>query len=387
MKSIELEVPAEDVGRDTVSRFDMQFQAAAYAALQILEGEGIDCVYCDYHDDFVVRKQVDGKTTYHFFQVKTKKKLNHQWTLAEVFALKSRGQKNDAPSLKKVCASFGGKLLMHAVVFDDSCSEATLLSNVHFDDGVVDAVDALRCRLPACAASKFLSENFSAIFTLSAGDDEKVPAFLSKLSLRPAVHYIGKEREAFANAARTAIYRYSEIDLDFYETERIANGLVDLAYRKSRTPLEGVVPEDIAKRVGIELDDLLEILCISRGAYDALQSGVEEKVLKQASLIQRWLKHAGARDDMIEFASRQKANWDIWLRNARHTYLPIDLSLLLDRIDKLYARWAQSGEGFPFLNTLLTELAGEEEILAFEGLDRGLLFGAVSAVVVRRSSR
>ncbi|MGO4158595.1 dsDNA nuclease domain-containing protein [Cupriavidus sp. YAF13] len=387
MTSIEIVAPGEDVGRDTVSRFDMQFQAGAFAALQILEGTGIDCVYCDFHDDFVVRRQVDGKTLYHFFQVKTKKKLNHQWSLAEIFALRKRGQQKDGASLKNVRASFGGKLLMHAVVFDEACYEATLLSNVHFDDDVVDAVEALRCQLPSCKASKFLSENFSAIFSLCDDDSGKASAFLSKLSLRPAVHYIGQEREAFANASRTAIYKYSEIDLDFYETERIANGLVDLAYRKSRTSLQGVAPADIAGRVGIELDDLLEILSISRGAYDALQRGVEEKVLKQASVIQRWLKHAGARDDMIEFASQQKVNWDLWLRNARHTYSPMDLSLLLDRIDGLYARWAQSGEGFAFLNTLLTALSAEPEIQAFEGLDRGMLFGAVSAVVVRRYSR
>ena len=82
MKTIEIIQPAEDVGRDTLSRYDMQFQAAAYAALEVLEGQGVDCVFCDYHDDFVVRRVVGGKTTYHFFQVKTKDKLNEQVTKA-----------------------------------------------------------------------------------------------------------------------------------------------------------------------------------------------------------------------------------------------------------------------------------------------------------------
>ncbi|WP_078201685.1 dsDNA nuclease domain-containing protein [Cupriavidus necator] len=387
MKSIDIEAPAEDVGRDTVSRFDMQYQAAAYAALQILEGKEVDCVYCDYHDDFVVRRTVDGIATYHFFQVKTKKKLNHQWGLNEIFSVKKRGQKNDADSLKSVRASFAGKLLLHAIVFDEACSEATLLSNVHFDDDVVKAVEEMRCGLPACAASKFLSENFSMIFTLSVEDSEKAAKFMSKLSLRPAVSYIGEEREAFAGAARTAIHKYSEIDLDYYETNRIANGLVDLVYRRSRTPLNGVAPETIASRVGIRLEDLLEILSISHGAYETLQQGVEDKVLKQASAIQRWLKQAGARDDMIEFASLQKVNWDIWLRSARHTYSPMDLSALLDLIDKVYTRWAQSGEGFQFLNSLLESLSKESVVRSFQGLDRELLFGAVSAVVVRKASR
>ena len=377
----------EDVGRDTVARFDMQFQAAAYAALQILEGNGVDCVYCDYHDDFVVRRTIDGIATYHFFQVKTKKKLNHQWGLNEIFSVKKRGQENDPDSLKRIRGSFAGKLLWHAIVFDEACSEATLLSNVHFDDDVITAVDEMRCGLPACTASKFLSEHFSMIFTLAVDESEKVATFMRKLSLRPAVSYIGDEREAFAGAARAAIHKYSEIDLDYYETNRIADGLVDLVFRRSRTPLHDVAPETIASRVGVTLDDLLEILSISRGAYETLRTGGEDKALKNASVIQRWLKQAGARDDMIEFASQQKVNWDIWLRSARHTYSPMDLAVLLDLIDKVHARWAQSGEGFPHLNTLLESLAKEESVQSFHGLDRELLFGAVSAVVVRKASR
>jgi hypothetical protein len=260
-KNIEIDAPYEDVGRETVSRFDMQFQAAAYAALQILEGKGIDRVYCDYHDDFVMRRVADGKTTYHFFQVKTKAKLNHQWTLVDVFAFKKSGQKSDTDSLMKIRKSFAGKLLLHGVVFDDACSEATLLSNVYFNDDVVDAVEALRGKTPCCKASKFLTENFSAIFTLErCADAGAIAEYLSKLSLRPSVDYIGKERDVFARAARTAIYQYSEIDLNHQETEELANGLVDLVFRKSKVPLKGIAPTDIPARIGVGLDDLLEVL-------------------------------------------------------------------------------------------------------------------------------
>jgi hypothetical protein len=43
------DVPArETVGRETILRFRMQFQAAAYAALEILSGKEVDCVDCDY---------------------------------------------------------------------------------------------------------------------------------------------------------------------------------------------------------------------------------------------------------------------------------------------------------------------------------------------------
>lgn len=388
VKSIEIVAPSEDVGRETVSRFDMQFQAAAYAALQILEGKGVDCVYCDYHDDFVVRRAVNGKTTYHFFQVKTKAKLNHQWTLAEIFAFKKSGQKSDADSLTKIRKSFAGKLLFHGIVFGEACGEVTLLSNVHFNDEVVSAVDSLRGRTPSCKASKFLSDNFSAIFTLEpAAANEAIADFLSKLSLQPSVDYIGKERDIFARSARSAIFQYSEIDLNHQETEELANGLVDLVYRKSKVPLEDVAPTDISSRIGVGLDDLLDVLSISRAAYNALLGGVESKVLKQASVIQRWLKSAGAREDMIEFASLQKVAWDLWHRNARHIYSPMDLAVLLDAIDRLYDRWVQSGTRFESLNELLEEASQSAALQKFEGLGRELLFGAVSSIVVRRFSK
>jgi hypothetical protein len=388
VKTIDIVAPAEDVGRETATRFDMQYQAAAYAALQILEGKGIDCVYCDYHDDFVVRRVVDGKTTYHFFQVKTKAKGNHQWTLAEVLAFKKLGQKTDPASLEKIRKSFAGKLLLHGIVFEDACSEVTLLSNVYFKDEVVNAVSALRGKAPNCKASKFLSENFSAIFVLEPeATAEAASDFLSKLSLRPSVDYIGKEREVFARAARSAIYEYSEIDLDFHETEELANGLVDLVYRKSKIPLENVGQDEIAMRAGVGLDDLLGVLSISRAAYDALLKGADSKVLKQASVIQRWLRGVGAGESMIEFASQQKVAWDLWLRNARHIYSPIDLAILLESIDALYGRWVKGASDFSSLNDLLIEMASSSDLKKFEGVGRELLFGAVSAVVVRRISK
>nr|WP_316643264.1 dsDNA nuclease domain-containing protein [uncultured Roseateles sp.] len=388
MKSIETAKLVEDVGRDTLSRYDMQFQAAAYAALQILEGKGVDCVYCDFHDDFVVRRVVANVTTYHFFQVKTKNKLNHQWSLNDIFALKKAGQKNDGESLKKVRQSFAGKLLLHGIVFDDACIEATLLSNVYFHDDVVQAVDELRGKVPKCRAAKFLSDNFSAIFSITPElPGEKIEEFLGKLILQPSVGYIDKDRGTFAGAARSAIYEYSEIDLTHYETKELANGLVDLVYRKSKMPLEGVAPAEIASRIGVGLDDLLEVLSISRSAYEALLKGAEPKALKQASAIQRWLKGAGAGDEMVEYASMQKVNWDIWLRTARHNYSPLDLGSLLEQIDKLYLQWVQSGEGFQRLNQLLEDFSKIPFLAKFGGLSRELLFGAIGSVVVRVYSK
>ena len=94
MTSIHDVEPREVVGRETMLRFNMQHQAAAYAALEVLESRDVDRVYCDYHDDFVVRRQSSAGTSYHFYQVKTKGKANHLWSLREVFALKKSDRKS-----------------------------------------------------------------------------------------------------------------------------------------------------------------------------------------------------------------------------------------------------------------------------------------------------
>jgi hypothetical protein len=388
MKSIEIVAPTEDVGRETISRFDMQFQAAAFAALEILEGQGVDCVYCDFHDDFVVRRQALGKTTYHFFQVKTKKKLHHQWDLPEIFALKKRGQKADADSLEKVRKSFAGKLLLHGIVFDDACREVTLLSNVHFDDDVVKTVEQLRGRGPTSPAAKFLAEHFCAIFEIAPALPESTTGeLLAKLSLDIGVAYMAPNREAFASAARTAIHKYSEIDLTYHETNELANGLVDLVYRKSRTPLASVSLSDITALAGVQLEDLLEILSISRSVYNALAAGEEPKTLRSASVLQRCLKSAGATDQMIEFAAEQKVKWDVWHRSARHIYSPFDLALLLEYTDKLYDTWIRRGAEFATLRVLLEDATDNVLVKKFAGLQRDLMFGAISAVVVRCYSK
>jgi hypothetical protein len=385
MRTIEVVAPGEDVGRETLSRFDMQFQAAAFAALEILEGKGVECVYCDYHDDFVVRRVVDGQTTFHFFQVKTKKKANHQWSLLEIFAFKKSGQGGDAASLKKIKDSFAGKLLTHGIVFDDACAEVTLLSNVHFTDDVITVVDECRGKLPKSKCATFLSKHFDAIFEIDAGSDVvKADEVLSKLSLRPAVSYIDHDRDVFASAARTAIYNYSEVDLTYQETNEIANSLLDLVFRKSKASLEGVKPHDLADQVGVALDDLLEVLSVSRAVYDALRAGEDEKVLKAASILQRWLKTSGATDDMIEFASRCKVTWDLWHRRARHIYTPFDLTFLMEKINALYAQWMKGSGDFSTLHTLLNDLMADPICKKFEAVDPELLLGAVCSVGVKQ---
>lgn len=380
--------PKEEVGRETLSRYDMQFQAAAFAALEILEGGEVLCVYCDYHDDFVVKRQKGRLITYHFFQVKTKGKLNHQWSLLEVLAFKKKGQTVDDDALGKIRSSFIGKLLEQGVRFGDACFAVTLLSNVHFHDDVVTVVEEWRARKKESKPSKLVVENFSRIFGIDPEWAEiDVQNTLAKVALSPGVTYIGSDRERFVNASRTAIYKFSEVDLDFFEITDLANNLLDMVYQRSKGSLAGVDVKAIESRAGIVLDDLLKVLSISPTAYRALLAGEDVKVIKTASILQRVLKLSGASPQMIEFASVQKVAWDVWFRNARHSYSDLDLALLLQNLDDTCRKWRLAGATFDGLDGLIEKFLGGPSVGKFAGLTREMVFGGVCAALVRSFAR
>jgi transcriptional regulator with XRE-family HTH domain len=380
--------PGEVVGRETLSRFDMQFQAAAFAALEILDGNGVVCVFCDFQDDFVVKRVNSGEPRYHFFQVKTKKKLNHQWSLLEVFALKKKGQGTDAESLKKIRLSFAGKLLEHGVRFGNACAAVTLLSNVHFDDDVEAVVEEWQNYKGSNKHGKLIFDNFSLIYLLNPKADEfTVKRILSKFSIRGGVNHIGEDREQFVNAARSAIFKYSEVDLDYYEVTDLATNLLDKVFQKSKGALSETDVATIEKRAGITLEDLLGTLSISPVAYSALLAGEDQKIIKTASILQRVLKAAGAGPRMIEFASAQKVEWDIWFRNARHNYGEFDLAMLLEKLDSLYRNWQLSGASFESLDNLVVAFLSDSFAGRFSGLTKELVLGGLFSALVRSFSK
>jgi len=375
----------------TIERFDKQFRAAAFAALEILEGKGVDRVYCDYHDDFVVRRIESVGSRFHFFQVKTKGKTNHLWSLVDVFALKNtkKGPSDDEATLKAVADSFAGKLYVHSVNFGDACSTVTLLTNVQFHDDVEAAVGELCAGTRVSTSMKFLEGNFAKIFA-GAADFEaaKIADTLKKLRLLPGVAHIGDDQAAFVDAARGAIYRFSEIDLEYREVEVIASNLVSLVYRKSFEKLPaGLTPEELDDTVGVGIDDLLGVLSISKDLYVALQKGEDEKALRNASMIQRRMRAAGATEEMIEFSTQQKVEWDVWYRSKRHNIPDFTLNFLVQRLHELYVDWAKRGGDMGNLEERIETLRKEEKFAAFESLTQERLLGGVLSAMVRSKAK
>jgi len=366
----------------------MQFQAAAYAALEILSGNDVDRVYCDYHDDFVVRRSSSAGVNYHFFQVKTKAKLNKQWTLLEVFALKRKGALDTEEKLQEIRDSIAGKLFSHTIQFGEQCREVSILSNVHFEDEVLEAITALQT---GSSSKKYVTQfldGFQKIFSPGkALTPQEVQAARAKFSIQAGVHHIGEALESFTSAARTAIWTHSEVDLRPQEVDEIARSLVDVVTNKSCARIAGITKQGLDQATSIGLKDLLDVLSISTPVYETLRAGQDPQAIKSASILQRQLKQAGASDSMLETASRLKVAWDVWLRTSRHVYTEMDLEALLQEVETACTNWLLAGGRLTDLRTLLSKMQKKDLMRVFSTLNRDLLFGAVLAAMVRRDAR
>ena len=296
--------PREQVGRDTFLRYRAQIRAAALAALEILEGGEVDRVFCDYHDDFVIGKKVCGEQQYEFFQVKTRAKTSKNWTLNEVFGLKT--QKNACHSAENVKASFAGKLLQHTVIFPDVCAKIVFMTNAHLDETLEAMSVSLERNDIANKYLKFIVDNFNDCFVSTGSElsEDEILEKLSKLRFESDVSFIKDKNNSFESDARTKIYEFSEIDLEFNEARQILVNLLELVSKKTSGAISVFDKETINSKSSVDINDLLDLLSISREAYHSLIQGGDARAIKSASVIQRTMFASGASNEEIEYSSK-----------------------------------------------------------------------------------
>ena len=374
--------PRENVGRETIARYQAQFRGAAFECLALLEDETLDRVYCDYQDDFVTRLNVEGNYVYNFFQVKTKGKLNYQWSVNDVLGVR-KGAKTWEPA--KIADSYVGKLLIHTIRFENSCGNVVFITNVHLNDDLEGLRDAIKDDSDN-NYYKLLLESFNEALCPEAPiEDQDIIERIKKLQLKSNVSYLDPHGDKFFSEARETIYKYSEIDLQHSECEGILNSLISLVERKSFGKLlEEIGESDLDDIAGVSLSEMLNILSISKAAYQSLKDSGDSQAIKNASIIHRLMSKAGASERMIEFVSDCKVQWDIWFRDKRHTIPEFDLNFILEEIEKNAAEWVKLGESLPLLqsriNIVLSALDTEDLSTT---LNRELLLGAVFSFLVR----
>jgi len=371
-------VTREDNGRDTISRFHAQFRAAAYESLRILESNNIDRVYCDYHDDFVVRENKNSIHIYHFYQVKTKGKANHLWDIPEIIGI---NKKKLTPS-EKIKNSFVGKLLIHTVKFKNSCGSVIFLTNVNFADDVENLIKDLKEKKYEDKNSITLLENFNECFVDDEYSDTQIKECLQKLKLESNVVYLSPNDTHFHALARDMIYKYSEVDLQNVESKEIIESLLSLVEKKSyRKKIGSLNEEELDEHYGVGINDLLNILSISKNAYENLIAGGDPKAIRNASIIQRLLSNEPP--EIIEYCSRVKTDWDIWVRENRHIILEFDFNSLNTQLNSIVQNLSTQKIIFHDIQQEINDL---EKNLNINNLTKDLLLGGVFSFLVRKKS-
>jgi hypothetical protein len=381
--------PREQAGRKMITGVSFQFIAAGYAALEILDGGPVTFVYCDFHDDYVVKLESSGGELYRFSQVKFKFKRNYQWTPLDLFGVPLRGEKINLDAVKN---SFGVKMFEHIVNFGDQCESLILETNVNFHDKIEELCqsvgdnDLSHLDLPIYKKIKgaFL-EHFSSKKFDSHVVCYHLEKFFSVFKLMPATSYLNEESGGFEMHAGQRIYQYSEIDLSQKEKESIASSLTELVRSKSVGLIgSNITEEKLNKLAGIGLDDLLSVLSISRRAYMALSSSGDKKAIKNTSILQRILKDWGCDEDIIVFCCEKKNEWDEWQRINRHDIPLLDLTFLIDRLHRLMKVIEKTNEPFSQLQIEIDSLYSSLSVEIRErGISKEIILGGFMNSIVR----
>ena len=328
--------PREQSGRDSFARYRAQVRAAAIASLAILGSGEIDRVYCDLYDDYVVRRNQSGKYRYTFVQVKTRGKQNSNWTVGDLLGINTRAKKPSTKTAAQIKDSFLGKLLAHTATFGVNCEKIVFQTNVNLDDNIIEFLENINSKMFSDKYVSLIINNYNECFkgelkaALVLGD---IKICLEKLVFETDVSYLKDPCPEFDSKVRKTVFDFSEIDLRPLELDQILLKLLDRVEKKSSGVIKDVNGESIDKLASIGIDDLLEVMTISKEAYTLLSSGNDRKAVKSASLIQRALGIAAQDADTLQYCSTAKMRWDKWQRKSRHYLTPMQRAKILDPIN------------------------------------------------------
>lgn len=385
--------PREQAGRDTLERYNAQIRATSIACLSILENKDVKRVFCEFHDDFVIEEVISNNVYYTFVQVKTKEKLRNIWRLSEVFGILKRKSKKNPQTNEMIRDSFVGRLLQHTINFKDSCKKVIFLTNTHVDEDIDNIINDISSESFSNTHCKIIIDSFNHCFISVEDEQEKIEVDeikdnLKKLSLETDVEYIKSKHESFEILARNKIFKFSEIDLSHNEAKEILFSLLALVNCKSSKKIKDCSSDNIAKLAGIDIDDLLDVLSISRHAYYNFLENGDEHALKSASVIERLLKEAGASDSEVDFSTKCKIKWDQWLRNNRHFIPELDYLAIEREINETLDRliFTHGNLFLSCLRTFITDLYNSlEQKNLLNSLDTETLAGSLFSRLVECS--
>lgn len=333
-------LPREQAGPQTGRKYEVQYEEAALACLKLLEEGEATCVYCEWHDDFVIERH-GAVETYAFHQVKTRTDTKGAWSVFEVLGVKKprqpkaprtpkRGAKaTAAPESEAEAApaplrlelrkgdSIAYRMLDHYRKFVDACAIFVLVSET---DVVVDPLlavlkEAKSRTKPAdlTAEAKIL---FDALLVAYRERDSTVTevelwGLVSRLDFAHAEASEADPRVAVGLMGQM-IHQLSEVDVSVTEQGRIAAALMKVVRERSHAVLKTLPAEDeVRSQKAVSLPEVIKLLPLSLDGYRRLKAG-EGATVKTLSRLQRLCRDSRMDDRMIGSLCDLKVEWQAW---------------------------------------------------------------------------
>ncbi len=133
--------PRERAGAQTGRKYEYQYERTARAALDLLAEDAKHvCVYCDWHDDYVIETG-QPPACYLFHQVKGRKSSQGPWKFSEFFGVQMKNSPTPAKNPPAVASdAIVPLMLLHHRNFGHSCAGLAFVTNA--------GLDAVSIRLP-----------------------------------------------------------------------------------------------------------------------------------------------------------------------------------------------------------------------------------------------
>jgi hypothetical protein len=336
--------PRERAGAQTGRKYEYQYERTARAALDLLtDSEQYICVYCDWHDDYVVEVGAPH-TRYVFHQVKGRKSSQGPWTFSEFFGVLMK----KAPKPSKKAASVrldavAPRMVLHHQNFREHCAGVAFVTNAGLDPGLSAFLNAFATshqpsELPADVRVAFehLARAYVAADPPLAASADAVFSWLRALSVRTDQGHLENGEAALLELAGVVV-EYSEIDLRLLQAKQIAREIVSRVRTKVGhcTTIVPAADDQLRKDKGIVVAELLKELSLSPDAYEELKAGAAPDAVKTLSRLQRYCLKNGLDEGALIAICGFKAQWDIWRTIERHFLKSVDYVLLEDKANSI----------------------------------------------------
>lgn len=333
--------PRERVGAQTSRKYEYQYERTARASLDLLaDGLKHVCVYCDWHDDFVVETG-DPPTRYIFHQVKGRITSQGPWTIYDFFGVrrKKSAKPSKTPSPVSSDAIFP-VMLLHHKNFASNCAGLAFVTNAGIEPTLATFLAALHAAQSPTDIQGDSLHTFDHIARaymtgapplVSSKDDLFI--WLRSLTVQTDQGHLENPDAALLELA-DVVLNYSEVELLQRQAKQISREIVALVRRRVGHTSTVVPAEDHRLRSdkGIVVADLLGVLSLSAQAYEQLKAGTQQDLVKTLSRLERFCKRQGLEKYVVPICTF-KAQWDIWRTIERHFLSGVDYVLLEGRVN------------------------------------------------------